>query len=80
LADDQKRDDEGVVHYEGGIPVFNKRLNNLENEAREAKIRDNNYKKEQIELNRRLVWFTGVLAFCSITRRVYQCLARSNCQ
>ena len=62
MADDQHRDENGIVHYEGGIPVFNTRLDKLENDAREAKDRDEKYKDEQITLNRRLVWFTGVLA------------------
>jgi len=62
LADDPQRDDDEIVHYEGGIPVFNTRLNKLEDDAREAKDRDDKYKQEQLKLNRRLVWFTGVLA------------------
>jgi len=66
LANEHQGDNEGVVHYEGGIPVFNTRLNNLENEAREAKTRDEQYKQKQLDLNQRLVWFTGVLAFVGI--------------
>jgi hypothetical protein len=62
LADDQRRDEDEIVHYEGGIPVFNTRLDKLEKDSREAKDRDDKYKQEQITLNRRLVWFTGVLA------------------
>lgn len=66
MAGDQQPDNHGVVHYEGGIPVFNKRLNDLEDEARKAKERDEKYKDEQLKLNRRLVGFTGVLAAVGI--------------
>jgi hypothetical protein len=66
LPDDQQTDNQGIVHYEGGIPVFNTRLNKLEDEAREAKSRDEEYKKQQLKLNKRLVWFTGVLAFVGV--------------
>lgn len=66
MSDNEERDNRGIVHYEGGIPVFNNRLDKLENEAREAKTRDEQYKQEQLKLNRRLVWFTGVLAFVGI--------------
>lgn len=62
MANNEHPDNDGIVHYEAGIPVFNKRLNDLEDEARKAKDRDDQYKDEQLKLNRRLVWFTGVLA------------------
>jgi hypothetical protein len=62
LAEDQERRDDGVVHYEGGIPVFNTRLDKLEKEANEAKDRDDEYRKKQLQLNSRLVWFTALLA------------------
>lgn len=66
LADEKQPQDRGIVHYEGGIPVFDIRLNKLEDEAREAKSRDEEYKKQQLKLNKRLVWFTGVLAFVGV--------------
>ena len=66
MADDRQHSDDDIVHYEGGIPVFNTRLNELEKEAREAKDRDDEYKKKQLQLNSRLVWFTGVLAAVGI--------------
>lgn len=62
MADEQQSDEDDMVHYEGGIPVFKRRLDNLEDEARKAKERDDQYKDEQLRLNRRLVWFTGLLA------------------
>lgn len=66
MADEKQSLDNGIVHYEGGIPVFNTRLNKLEDEAREAKSRDEEYKKQQLRLNKRLVWFTGILAFVGV--------------
>lgn len=63
---DQENPDDGIVHYEGGVPIFNARLNTLEHEAREAKRRDEDYKNTQNELNRLLVWFTGVLAIVGV--------------
>lgn len=66
MADNQQHNDDGIVHYEGGIPVFNTRLDKLEKEARESKDRDDEYKKKQLQLNNRLVWFTGVLAAVGI--------------
>jgi putative IMPACT (imprinted ancient) family translation regulator len=62
LADDHERDNDQIVHYERGIPILNTRVDNLENEAREAKRRDEDYKKAQNKLNKLLVWFTGILA------------------
>jgi hypothetical protein len=66
LAADDTNPDKSIVHYEGGVPVFNTRLDNLERQQIEAQARDEKYKDEQLLLNRRLVWFTGILAFVGI--------------
>jgi hypothetical protein len=66
LTDDKNRADDEIVQYEGGIPILKGRINDLENQARDAKYRDEKYKDAQLKLNGRLVWFTGVLALVGI--------------
>jgi hypothetical protein len=63
LADSEADSNGNVFHIEGGIPVFNTRLDQIQREQEEAKQRDEQYRKEQLRLNRRMTWFTGLLVF-----------------
>lgn len=42
----------GHIHFEGGVPVLETRLERIEREQTEAKDRDTLYKDEQLEINR----------------------------
>jgi hypothetical protein len=67
LSDDEQRGHDGVFHYEDGVPVFdtNARLHQVENEQAAAKKRDEKYKDEQLKIDRRMMWFTGILVLCT---------------
>jgi hypothetical protein len=62
--DDAERKNE-VFHLEGGIPVFNSRLSEIERKQKEAETRDDQYKQDQLRINKRLMWFTGLLVLCT---------------
>jgi hypothetical protein len=67
LAGDDQQNEDSVFHYEDGVPVFdtNARLHNVEREQAAAKKRDEEYKGEQLKINRRMMWFTGILVVCT---------------
>lgn len=66
MPEDRTRS-ERVFHFEGGVPVFDvSRVDKLELEAEAAKRRDEEYKKEQLHLNRLLMLFTGILALVGL--------------
>jgi hypothetical protein len=66
LAPDDAGDDPKILHYEGGLPVFDTKLNEIQREQREAKKRDEHYKDEQLNLDRKMVKFTRLLVFCAM--------------
>lgn len=53
-------------HYEGGIPVFEARLDKVERKATEAETRDEEYKNRQVGINFRMMVFTGLLVLTSL--------------
>jgi hypothetical protein len=53
-------------HFEGGIPVFEARLDTVERKAREAETRDEEYKNRQVSINFRMMVFTGLLVLTSL--------------
>jgi len=65
LSDENTERNQDVFHLEGGIPVFNTRLDKIESEQAEAKKRDEHYRDEQLKVNRRMMWFTALLVVCS---------------
>lgn len=68
MADDEQQRNDGVFHYEGGVPIFDTdaRLNKVESEQEAARKRDENYRTEQLKIDRRMMLFTGVLTVCTI--------------
>lgn len=66
MTDDDQSANDGIIHYEGGVPIVGDRLDKVEHEQEAARKRDQQYKDGQLKTNRRMVLFTGVLAFCSI--------------
>jgi len=68
LTDNDQSANSGTIYDKSGIAIVNAnaRIDKLENQAREAERRDENYKQRQLETNRKLMWFTGILAFCGI--------------
>jgi hypothetical protein len=57
LATDDAGRDKGIIHYEGGLPIIDAQLDQIRREQREAKERDDEYKRDQLKLNRRMTWF-----------------------
>jgi hypothetical protein len=64
-ADDSGDNPQHPFHLEGGIPIFNTRLDQLEREQAEAKTRDAEYKDEQLRIDRKMVLFTFLLVVCT---------------
>jgi len=58
--------DNPLFHLEAGVPVFEKRLNELDRKAAESETRDENFKKEQLRIDKLVMVFTGVLAVIGI--------------
>jgi hypothetical protein len=58
---DDTNSDPKALHYEEGIPIFNKQLDEVQREQVEAKKRDEQYKDRQIALNSRMVTLTSFL-------------------
>ena len=65
MAADNTEDHKQPFHYEGGVPVFEGRVEALEREQAVAKERDRKYSERQQALNTRMVQFTGLLVLCS---------------
>jgi hypothetical protein len=59
-------DREASFHYEDGVPVFNRRLAEVEREQEKARERDEVYITQQLDLNRRMVRFTLALVLVGI--------------
>ena len=64
-ADDSTGERKGF-HYEGGVPVFDiHRIDELERKETEAREREREYTRQQLNLNRWMVRFTCLLVICS---------------
>jgi hypothetical protein len=70
---DQHTGDPACVPDNGGVPLFETKLEKIEREQAEAKNRDTLYRGEQLKINRqqlkvnsRLMVFTGLLVFTSV--------------
>ena len=59
-----------VFHLERGIPVFNARLTEVEQKQAQSETREGQYKKEQLRIDRRIMYFTGALVACSLLSAV----------
>src|SRR5262249_53197367 len=66
----EKRDEKGF-QYEDGVPVLDFRVNEIERKQKEAEAREETYRNQQLSINRRLMWLTGVLAVVSIIALVF---------
>jgi len=66
MSDPKDNDKPSLIHYEGGIPILDTRLNEIERKQAEAESRDKNYKDDQIAINRRLVHATSALVIATI--------------
>jgi hypothetical protein len=66
MTTDKAKDEKQGFHLEGGIAVFDARVDKLEREAAEAKGRDLEYRNEQLLINRRMMQFTGALVLCTV--------------
>jgi hypothetical protein len=67
LTDKNTEPSRKPFHYEDGVPVFDVgRVDKLEREQAEAKIRDDEYKREQLSINKWVMRFTGALVLCSV--------------
>jgi len=67
LTDQDADSDQKPFHYEHGVPVFDiSRVDKLEREQSDAKVRDDEYKREQLGVNKWVMRFTGALVLCSI--------------
>ena len=67
LATEDEQGADSTFHYENGVPVFDTdaRLKEVEREQEAAKKRDEYYKTEQLRIDRRVMWFTGMLVLCT---------------
>jgi len=62
LAEDNKDESNKIYSYdEHGVPIFDGRLSEIENEQARAKQRDELYKNQQLKLNKRMAGFTLAL-------------------
>jgi hypothetical protein len=67
LTDKDADSGQKPFHYEGGVPVFDiSRLDKVESEQANARIRDDEHKRDQLSINKWVMRFTGALVFCSI--------------
>jgi len=66
MSDQQASNETTTIHYEGGIPVLDTRISEVERKQAEAESRDQRYKEQQIFLNRRLVRATVALVVATI--------------
>ncbi|HEV2178012.1 MAG TPA: hypothetical protein VGW33_12570 [Terriglobia bacterium] len=66
MSDKQEDDKQPQVHYEGGVPILDFRVSEVERKQAEAESRDQQYKNDQIALNRRLVKATVALVIATI--------------
>jgi hypothetical protein len=65
VSDEDKQGKQNIFHYEGGVPVFDSRLQEVERKQAEAEARENTYRNQQLSTNNRMMRFTGVLVVFS---------------
>ena len=70
MSDPKDNDKSSPFHFEGGIPILNTRLSEIERKQAEAEARDKNYKDEQMGINRRLVNATIALVVATIVMAI----------
>lgn len=72
LSDHEENDEAQEISYEGGIPILSHQLSEMERSKAERDTRDDEYKDEQIRLNRRLVAATVALVISTIMLGFFQ--------
>jgi len=61
MGDDDKQRSNNVFHYEGGVPIFNARLDEVERKQADAEAREKTYRDQQLSINKWMMRFTGML-------------------
>jgi hypothetical protein len=82
LTANDEGSDRQLFRYEHGIPILDSRLSEIERKQTEAEGRENEYKQEQLKINRRLMWFNGGLFLVAIIGGIISveqaCIANKN--
>jgi hypothetical protein len=63
--DEENQAKSGFRYDEHGVPIFDRRLNEIESEQAKARERDEKYKDQQVVLNQRMARFTLALVLVS---------------
>jgi hypothetical protein len=72
LSDHEENNKAPQINYEGGIPIISRQLSKIESTQAERDRRDEEYKSDQIRLNKRLVFATIGLVVSTIILGFFQ--------
>jgi hypothetical protein len=71
MSNSEKESNNPDLVFEDGVPIV-RRLTDVERKQAEAERRDEKYKQDQLDLNRKLVYATVALVFATVTLGVFQ--------
>lgn len=66
MGDDDKQKNDNLFHYEGGVPIFDARLDEVERKQADAEAREKTYRDQQLSINKWMMRFTGMLVVLAL--------------